>query len=303
VGREHRAARRGGHEHGDGGSGRGSGSERWASPPPQEMPIRSNRLCPNLQHLSDEAREQRNDRAAERDPHPRCVEPITVIAGSSASTNGVSTSRLAPMPLHTTSGGLSGSVPARTSTRMRRRPTGTMRTSPIRCPAHSCRAPPRSGGSGGRRARQARPRGTPTARRATGCSPATRSPARCARRRPTRPGRPGVRRTSPATGSSTCGLGGFASAACVRSRGQAGSSRRRLGARVAVARADGRRARRRRVDRHRAEVDLGAEQGGGAGPGQRVVRGRGDKVAVQRRGHPQLQIQDGMSNAGVRPCR
>src|SRR5579871_4406132 len=52
-------------------------------------------------------------------PMPGMSNRITPRRGSSASTNGSSSSRLAPMPLHSSSGGRPG-VPSRTATRMAR---------------------------------------------------------------------------------------------------------------------------------------------------------------------------------------
>src|SRR4051794_17645283 len=53
---------------------------------------------------------------------------MTLRRGESASTNGCSTSRLAPMPFMSSSGGTDGSVPGRTETRRVRLPTVTVRT-------------------------------------------------------------------------------------------------------------------------------------------------------------------------------
>src|SRR5215467_1033304 len=55
-------------------------------------------------------------------PMPGMSNRMTPRRGSSASTNGWSSSRLAPMPLHRSSGGRPG-VPSRTATRMARPPT------------------------------------------------------------------------------------------------------------------------------------------------------------------------------------
>src|SRR6266568_387941 len=55
-------------------------------------------------------------------PMPGMSNRMTPRRGSSASTNGCSSSRLAPMPLHRSSGGRPG-VPSRTATRIARPPT------------------------------------------------------------------------------------------------------------------------------------------------------------------------------------
>src|SRR5215218_3617744 len=55
-------------------------------------------------------------------PTPGTSKRTTVRRGCSASTKGCSTSRLAPMPFISSSGGTSGSVPARTETRSARPP-------------------------------------------------------------------------------------------------------------------------------------------------------------------------------------
>src|SRR6266567_776094 len=62
-------------------------------------------------------------------PMPGMSNRMTPRRGSSASTNGWSSSRLAPMPLHRSSGGRPGS-PSRTATRMVRPPTLRFRIRP-----------------------------------------------------------------------------------------------------------------------------------------------------------------------------
>src|SRR5215207_7976719 len=61
-------------------------------------------------------------------PTPGTSKRITVRRRSSASTNGCSTSRLAPIPFISSSGGASGSVPVRAATRSVRPPAVTERT-------------------------------------------------------------------------------------------------------------------------------------------------------------------------------
>jgi hypothetical protein len=61
-------------------------------------------------------------------PTPGTSNRTTLRRGSSASTKGCSTSRLAPMPFMSSNGGTDGSVPGRTETRRVRRPTVTDRT-------------------------------------------------------------------------------------------------------------------------------------------------------------------------------
>src|SRR5215468_5408147 len=94
-----------------------------ASPPPHEMPRTSARSWPSRSSspVSSAGSVTRwYGRTGRGDPPmPGRSNRITSRRGSSASTNGWRTSRLAPMPLHSSNGGHAGS-PGRTSTRRTR---------------------------------------------------------------------------------------------------------------------------------------------------------------------------------------
>ena len=107
-------------------------------------------------------------------PTPGTSNRTTSIRGSTSSTNGWSRSRLAPMPLQSTSGG-PGAVPGRTATRTSWPRTRTRRNL-VTCRRRRCRAPPRARSGGATRAPWAPDAARRSVRRATRRGRSTRCP-------------------------------------------------------------------------------------------------------------------------------
>src|SRR5580698_8876614 len=110
----------------------------WATPPPQEMPSTSTWSWPSSVSslaISMHSPVKRYGAGAGAEPPiPGGSNLITSTAGSSSRTNGSSSSRLAPMPLISSSGTRSlqpGFWPGRTATRSSRPLTMTLRTSAV----------------------------------------------------------------------------------------------------------------------------------------------------------------------------
>src|SRR3954468_11366992 len=105
----------------------------WASPPPQEKPRTSTAsTCPSWSSsratTGENVASTYGTTGRGEPPTPGTSKRITVRRGCTASTKGCSTSRLAPIPLSSSSGGVPGSLPSRTETLSTRPPAVTVRT-------------------------------------------------------------------------------------------------------------------------------------------------------------------------------
>src|SRR6202044_3864433 len=102
-----------------------------ASAPPQDSPSTSTTPIPSSDSTRPSTQARYGNPYGSIDvgdpPAPGTSNLTTVESGSSCSTSGSSTSRLAPMPLHNTSG---TPVPHRTFTRIRCPPVATEHSSP-----------------------------------------------------------------------------------------------------------------------------------------------------------------------------
>ena len=130
--RHHEVTGRGAHQHESAASARVLEGELLREPTAPRDPEHVDRLVPELAQQTARAawtaaRSCTAARGRDDPPTPGTSNDTTSMSGRKADTNGSSRSRLAPMPLHSTSGG-PGPVPGRTATRRSWPSTRTRRT-------------------------------------------------------------------------------------------------------------------------------------------------------------------------------